>query len=374
MRVLFVDQAGDAAGGAQQSLSLLLGALPKDVARHAILFRDGAFAQHLREGGVVVEIVPLSPELLRATRERPGVSGILSSPQAIIALATAIRRTRADLVYTNTIKAHLLAAPAARISGVPCVAHLRDILQGPARTLARAALQTCTVRRIAISHAVREAFALSGTDVIFNPVNLDAYRDLPDRKTARRELGIPEAGLLVSLIGRINRWKGHDVFVRLVECLRTRKDVQFAVIGAPLFRDADFLEELKAHVIARGLEDRLHFVPWLNDARVAYAASDIVCNCSTDEPFGRTLIEAAAAGVPTVCFASGGTRDAVIHEETGLVVPADDEVGFHHAIERLIDDPDLRARLGEGGRIAADRFDAGKHAQQVMRVLENAVA
>ena len=79
-------------------------------------------------------------------------------------------------------------------------------------------------------------------------------------------------------------------------------DVRYAIVGAPMFRDADFVDELHAFVAREGLGDRVHFVPWLDDVRLAYAATDINVNCSDDEPFGRTIIEAAACGVPSIAL------------------------------------------------------------------------
>ena len=81
-----------------------------------------------------------------------------------------------------------------------------------------------------------------------------------------------------------------------------------------MFRDADYADELRAFSAAHGLDDRVHFVPWLDDVRLAYAASDVNVNCADDEPFGRTLIEAAACGVPSVAFAGGGTGEALVDE------------------------------------------------------------
>jgi len=67
-----------------------------------------------------------------------------------------------------------------------------------------------------------------------------------------------------------------------------------------MFRDADFADELHALVTDYDLTERVHFVPWLDDPRPAYAALDVNANTSRAEPFGRTIIEAAACGVPTL--------------------------------------------------------------------------
>ncbi len=374
MRVAFVNQSGDALGGAEQSLLLLLRALPDDVDAQAILFRDGIFAERLRAIGIEPRIVPIPDATLQTKRERIGTSGALSVPAAILSLAREIAALGPDVVYTNTVKAHLLAAPAARVARLRCIAHLRDILEGSARQLIRTVLAGCTRRRIAISSAVSDAFALPKTDVIPNPLDLDVYRTLPSRADARRALALPEGNAVVSLVGRINRWKGHDRFIRAASRIARGNEVHFAIVGAPLFRDADFVDELHALTEQLGLSDRMHFVSWLEDPRAAYVASDVVCNTSDNEPFGRTLIEAAACGVPAVCFDSGGTSEAVVDGQTGYVVPSYDEALFADALSRLIGDALLRERFSVAARTFATKFDAATHARRVSDVLSAVVA
>lgn len=367
MRVAFVDQAGDTPGGAQRSLSILLRALPADVQPHAVLFSDGAFAASLREWGIPVSVVPMPAALMATTRERPA-DGALAYPRAVSATARMLREIRADVVHTNTVKAHAVAAPAARMAGKKCVAHLRDILDGRGRTVIRTVLAACSSERIAISRAVRSAFALGATSVIPNPLMLEDYRDLPGRAEARRTLGIPADGTLVSLIGRINRWKGHASLIRIVAALR-ETDARFAIVGAPMFRDADFLDELHALVVQEGLTDRVHFVPWLDDVRTAFAATDINVNCSDNEPFGRTIIEAAACGVPSIAFDGGGTADAIVDGRTGWLIPNGDETQFALAVGDYIRNPAACLAAGYAAREFAQTFDAPTHAARVAGVL-----
>jgi glycosyltransferase involved in cell wall biosynthesis len=372
MRVAFVDQSGDTPGGAQRSLSILLRALPSDVEPHAVLFSDGAFAASLRDFGIPVSIVPMPAALMATTRERPS-AGAAAYPRAVAATARVLRAIGADVVHTNTVKAHAVAAPAARIAGKTCVAHLRDILGGRGRTVIRSVLALCSSERIAISRAVRTAFALESTSVIPNPLMLEEYRDLPGRAEARRALNVPPDGTLVALVGRINRWKGHDRLIRIAAQLRAT-GARYAIVGAPMFRDADFSDELHALAARHGLSDRIHFVPWLDDVRTAFAASDINVNCSDDEPFGRTIIEAAACGVPSIAFDGGGTGDAIVDDRTGRLVPRGDEARFALALGDYIGDPAARTAAGAAAREFAQTFDAPTHAARVAGVLRRAAS
>jgi glycosyltransferase involved in cell wall biosynthesis len=370
MRVAFVDQSGDSMGGAQRSLAILLRALPRDISPHAVLFCDGAYAASLRSWAIPVTIVPMPNALMSTTRENP-FRGLAAVPFAISAVARTLREVGADIIYTNTVKAHTIALPAARLIGTRAIVHLRDILHGTGRAVVRSLIAAGSGERIAISGAVRDAFALPGTHVIPNPLDLETYTGLPDRGAARAQIGIPPDVHLVSLIGRINRWKGHDRFLQIAKML-DRTDTHYAIVGAPMFRDADFVDELHGFVQREGLSGRVHFVPWLEDVRVAYAATDINVNCSEDEPFGRTLIEAAACGVPSIAFASGGTSEALIDGEAGTLVPAGDNAAFAAALTAYLDAPGRLARAGEAARVFSRTFDAPTHAARVAEVLYRA--
>ncbi|TAM56152.1 glycosyltransferase family 1 protein [bacterium] len=374
LRVAFVDQTGDDAGGAEESLTLLLRNLPADIDPLVLLFHDGAYAQRLRALGLRTAILPVGTAISNSTREHPRVAGALGVPGAALQLARRLRRERIDAVHTNTLKAHVVGASAARLAGIPCVVHLRDILEGSARLALRIVAAACSRERIAISQAVARAYALPRTEVVPNPLDLGAASALPARAQARALLNLPQGVPLLGMIGRINRWKGHDRFLRAAAAVLRETAAHFAIVGAPLFRDADFVAEL--HTLVQDLRIAAHvtFLPWMADPRPAYAALDVLCNCSTREPFGRSSLEAAAARVPTICFDDGGTAELIVDGESGLVVPAGDEDALAHAMLAFARDERLRCAAGLAAQALLPRYDARSHAGSVAAILRRAAA
>lgn len=355
-------------------MALLLRFLPSSLQPVAVFFRDGAFARRVRALGIDVEICTIAPALAQVRREQPMGPALASLPFAVASLRRLYKRLQADVVYTNTMKAHVLAAPAARLAGIATVSHLRDLLEGAGRALVRPVLATCSTQRVAISEAVSRCYGLRNTHVIPNPLDLEIYDNLPDRAQARAQLGIDWDGPLVGIVGRINRWKGHDRFLRIAKRVREHIDCRFAIVGDTIFRDLDFASELRASVNSLGLAGAVSFVPWLDDPRVAYAALDVLSNCSTREPFGRTTIEAAAVGRPTVCFSDGGASEGIVNGTTGHVVRAGDEAAFADALLSLVTSPEIARTAGGYARLYAQTYAAPVHAQRVASIIEKLVA
>jgi glycosyltransferase involved in cell wall biosynthesis len=374
IRVAFVDQIGRAPGGAEQTLAAFLRHAPTDIEPIVVLFEDGGFADRVRALGVPVEIITIPYSIGSATRERPQLSAAFQIPPVAFALARTLRRRSVELVYTNTMKAHFVGAPAARLAGIPCIMHFHDIVAGVGLRALRSVAKFGTRERIACSQAVADAIGLGKTTVIYAPIELEDYAALPDREDARRGLGFLDATPVVAIIGRINRWKGHERFLRIAARVSAEVPSRFAIVGAPVFRDADFVPELHKLVDELELTSCVSFIPWVDDVRTVYAAIDVNVNCSFREPFGRTSVEAAAAGVPTICFDDSGAAETIVHGVTGLVVPAGDERSFAEAIIHYLRDAARRRANGTAARRASFRFDAKLIAAETADVIRRVAA
>lgn len=88
---------------------------------------------------------------------------------------------------------------------------------------------------------------------------------------------------------------------------------------------------------------------------------------------GQVAVEAMLAGRPVVASEVGGLRDVVRHEYTGLLVPPGDPGALAAALDRLLDDPELRERMGKVGRERARQFEAAAVTPRVVKVFEAAL-
>lgn len=369
MKLAIVDQTGNKIGGAQLSLELLLRHLPPDIEATVIFFEDGSFAERVRKLGVSTHVVPLTESVRRTTREGFGVGAMRLIPGALKPLVTVLRGVCPDIVYTNGIKAHVLGSFAARLIAVPSVVHHRDILTGTTRLAFLAVVALCSKARIATSSNVARAYPLGNTTIVDNPIDLASYHDILEPEAARAKLGIEGGAPIAAIVGRINRWKGIDRFLRALAVVNGRTKLRGLIVGAPHFRDADQIPELYALRSKLGLNDLVSFVDWVDDARTVYAAIDVNVNTSNREPFGRTIVEAAACGVPSVCFDDSGVSETMQNGISGIVVRAHDEMALAKALDFYASDAKRREEAAIAARTWSQRFDAALHARRVADIL-----
>lgn len=195
----------------------------------------------------------------------------------------------------------------------------------------------------------KDAERLLGTvPIIVTPGVEEA--SIPTKEAARRELGLsPEAAVVLSVTRLVPR-KGIDVALHAMARLQKEVDVAYVVLG-----DGDDVERLEK----MAAEHRTN-VRWVRSADETvkwnwFAAADVFLLPVRDEGndvegFGIVFLEAALAGVASVAGKSGGAVEAVIHEQTGLLVNPTDVDAVLAATLRLLGDEDLRAKLGQRGK------------------------
>jgi len=369
IRVAFLNHVGSATGGAERTLATSLKHRPPDIEALAILFEDGVFADELRSLGVEVRIVAVPPSVMASTRETFGLAGALAVPKVATMVARLLRRNRVDVLYTNSMKGHVVGSLAGRLARVPCVMHFHDHIDGPGLRVLRTVAKIGSRQRISCSNSVSKQIGLGETTVIYSPVDLECFARLPRRDVARAALGIDIAVPVVAIVGRINRWKGHDRFIRIAAEITAQRLVQFIIVGSPIFRDAEFLVELEETVRELKLEHVVRFFPWVDDVRTVFAATDVMVNCSTREPLGRTAAEAAAAGIPSVVFDDSGAAEWMRETGEGRIVPAGDEHAFAAAIVDLLEESAISHARARPIERSAERFDSVRVAEDVAKVI-----
>ena len=200
----------------------------------------------------------------------------------------------------------------------------------------------------ALSH--RSCF-LSHVRVVPNAVSSRFFQPPGSSDECRRRLGLPLDVPIVGVPGTLRPVKGHGFFLEAADrIVKSGWHGHFAVCG---HGTSSYREQLDRQVDRLGLNRRVHFVGTLEDMRHFYGAFDLICVPSRSESFGRTVIEAFAMGVPVVATAVGGICETVDHCTTGLLVPYGDVRRLADSLVRLLEAPQLRARLSMQARAKA---------------------
>jgi glycosyltransferase involved in cell wall biosynthesis len=188
--------------------------------------------------------------------------------------------------------------------------------------------------------------------------------------------GVPQAqrsdGVLrFGIVGRIARWKGQDVFLRAFAAAFPDGATTAAIIGAPLFTGDDraFEQDLRGLAEELGFAGRVEFRGFRDDIRAELARLDVAVHASrTAEPWGQTVAEAMAAGLPVVATDEGGPAELIHDGIDGLLVPRGDPQALSAALRRLHDAPDLRRRLAVAAPRAIEHLKPEEAARRLARI------
>jgi glycosyltransferase involved in cell wall biosynthesis len=275
---------------------------------------------------------------------------------ALLELVALIRRERPDLVHANSSKAGLLGRLAALAAGTRVrvfTVHgwAFKAYSGTASALFRWAdrlLAPATTATICVSETERAAGLAArtcrGARTVVIPNAIDV-----DRAPQAALAGAPPR---IVTVGRLAAPKDPLTLVRALPALGARP---FTLAFAGGGREHARVEaELRAH----GLGDRVELLGERHDVPALLAAADVFVLASRSEGAPLSVLEAMAAGLPVVASAVGGVPELVADGETGLLVPPGDPAALSSALARLLDDAELRRRMGAAGRARArDRFD-----------------
>lgn len=207
--------------------------------------------------------------------------------------------------------------------------------------------------------------------ILPNAIDLAPYTVLPDRSGVRAELGLPPGARLAAVVGRLMQRKGLDTFIQgLAQVAPHFPDLYGLIVGQPDFLEPDIETELRGLAREMSVPDRLCFTGFREDIPRLLLASDLLCFVPTQaEPFGRTVIEAMAAGLPVIAAATGALPDLVSDGETGLLIPPSDPAALAAALRRLLAAPDLATSMGRAGhQRAIEHFSIEQQATELAAI------
>ena len=279
-------------------------------------------------------------------------------------LAQFIREREVDVIHAHVAHDYLLAALAARLAGRGELVITRHVLfqlnKLHARMLKRVA------RVIAVSQAVADALRSGHTFdpakivVIHNGIDLRRFT----RHSAARDWlqSFIKSGtrdcFIVGMVGHLSPIKGQEEFIRAAAIIASRRtDITFIIAGEDKSRDGENRRQIERLISDLGLNGRIHLLGWVDDVPRLLSAFDLLVSPSRSEPFGLSIIEGMACGVPVIATRSEGAREILEDGVTGQLLSSGSAEELAVAIVRLLDDGEKRKSFGARAlRAVHDRF------------------
>jgi glycosyltransferase involved in cell wall biosynthesis len=341
-----------------------------------VLTDEGPFSERLRADGVSTLIVPApaSWRVYGRALERDGAAtAIASLPAYWLELRQAFRSLSADLVHVNDHRGMVLAGMGAALARKPVVWHLHGSY--PSRPITM--LGRLLARRIiVVSEATRREqgwLPSRGQQVTVIHNGLIAQ---PRRDAAKPVDRCQHAGEGIKLVvtgARQHPDKGLDVLIRAAAILHERDPrLRVVIAGAPQPGYEAHEAELLSLTSDLGLEETVTFAGLVGDSLELWRSADVYVQPSRREPFGLGVIEAMSVGTPVVTTAVGGMREIVEPERDGLQVETDDPEALAAAIDSVLRDEQLAARLSQAGRARAEAFSMDRMVYRLIEVYERA--
>lgn len=331
-------------------LRMLVLAAPED--------RPGAFIKQMHSHGIVTNVIPMRGNI---------------APFLVIRLAYYIRRHNFNLIHTHLFHADLYGTLAARLAGVQSVVSTKHGFDPWRRGMWYGFLD----RRIAflqehiivISKAIGqwlsevEGLPKSKMRVVHYAIDVDGFRaDTPSKKFSSI-MSQP----IIGIVSRLIHQKGVQVLIEALGiCIEKYPETSLVIVG-----DGPCRSVLEQQAQTLGIAENVHFLgyvvhPELNSIMQAF---DIFAFPTFGEGFGLVLLEAMACAKPIIASEVMAIPEIVLHEECGLLVPPGDPVLLAEALQKLLQDSDLRQQYGDTGfRRVTNEFTVKRMARQTARV------
>ena len=319
------------------------------------LSERGKLASSMEDAGV--EVVSPQRGASRQTLLRYSAHAAVASSK----LYRLIRHWRPDIAHFYLPGPYVIGAPVAMAAGTPIKIMSRRSLsryqqRWPAIASIERRLHGTMDALIGNSRAVADELIAEGASaakvkLIYNGIETSAA--YLDRNEARRALGLGEDTLVGVIIANLIPYKGHRELIEGLAQVAPHLPSPWRILLAG--RDHNIRSGLEARAAELGIASNLQFLGERSDVPRLLAAADFGLLTSHEEGFANVILEGMSASLPMVVTRVGGNPEAVLHERTGLVVPAKDPQAIGEAVLRLAQDEQLRKRLGVAGRIRVER-------------------
>ncbi|HXM41559.1 MAG TPA: glycosyltransferase family 4 protein [Bryobacteraceae bacterium] len=372
MNILCLDQFGELGGAQRCLLDLIPGMAARGWSVHLAAPGDGQLAKRAAELHATVHPIRCGPYSSGKKTLADMARFAAETPRLVGELRGLVSRYGANLIYVNGPR----LLPAVALSVVPSARqrprvlfHSHSLLDGLARRVAGRSLAMAKAAVVASCHFVAAPLLPycgdRGVRVVYNGV----------RQMSPTSRSPVNGEFRIGVIGRISPEKGQAEFLRAARILhKSAPQCVFPIYGAPLFSDP---VAMRYGAVLEALAEDLpvEFAGWTEDVDSALATLDLLVVPSAPvDATPRVILEAFAAGVPVLAFASGGIPEIVEHGATGFLVEERTARALAFAMRDLLREPRRLREVAEKARTKArDEFSLERYRAQMNEAIEAAL-
>lgn len=355
MNILVLNNTSDLYGGSK-ILSIVVKILAEGNHKPIVVLSEtGPLVHELAKLNTEVKIIRLGI-LRRKYLSVPGVLNRLTvTKRAWKALNKLVDENDIDVVYSNTTGV-FIGAFLAKKRKIKHVWHVHEIITKP-KAFTRALgylLGKYSDEIIVVSEAVKKHWQkhIPGKQItrIYNGIDTTEFENTEG--TLKQELNIDPGAILITMIGRVNHWKGQAYFIDIAKnVLKAHPDTKFVIAGDAYKGNEHLVDQLIARISTDELNGSVHYIGLRTDVANLLSSSDVFVLPSTQpDPFPTVILEAMASAKPVVATNHGGATEMVIDQHTGLLIPFDNAYTAAAQINALLNEPEKIKSMGQAGK------------------------
>lgn len=375
--ILFIHQSAELYGSDKTLLILLENIDRNRFLPVVVLPNDGPLKSEIEKIGIKVIITPVLKLYRNIFTFKKGIKFVKDMFNSVSLLNKLHKEHKFEIVYSNTL-AVLLGALFSNKKKIKHIWHVHEIIEHPKLIawLFPKLLYYFSNTIICNSEAtkkniiIREKNTLKKTVVVHNGIQ---FKEITN-PLIKADLGYNEKDIIITLVGRISRLKGHNWLLQTFNAyFKNSGNIKLLFVGSPVPKQEYYLQDIEEYIASNNLSKVVKIIPFILDLKGIWSITDIALMPSTEkESFGLVAAEAMMAKKPVIAANHGGLMEIVVDNETGFLVEPNNKDALKDALDKLITNPELRTSFGEKGFLRViENFSIQKYIQKIEYILEN---
>lgn len=368
--ILFIHQSADLYGS-DKTLLLLLSHIDRAKFNPVVIIPlDGPLKEELEKIDVEVHITPVLKLYRNIVTPKNSLKFFTEYKRALRFLDMLHKKHRFEIIYSNTL-AVSLGMFYARKRKIKHIWHVHEIIVHPKivatlfpKLLKRYADVVVSNSETTQQNLIEREPLIKGKSIVIHN-GIEPKNEITNT-VSKADFGFHNDDLIITLIGRINRLKGHKLLLNsFIKNFSQQKNIKLLFVGSPVFGQENYLHEVEEIIKTNNLTETVKILPFTKNLDSIWQATDIAVMPSTEaESFGLVAVEAMLAKKPVIGSNHGGLTEIIVHNDTGLLVKPNCETELAAAIQQLIDSPEQRLEMGiNGHQRAIESFSIDAYVQ-----------